>query len=188
MEGKAKKRLAWLPDGVKDAVRPAYVMLLRILRIPSHIRRVGLRRTLQEVNPARIVAEFLSDWKVHRHHAFVERHVMELLEDGRLSCLEKFGVVAEKGSLSAAERQTQENDVDLCLRVRDLGLLVVMTPFAELYHYESRSRGYENTPEKIKRLIAEGERIRARWKDVFQAGDPYYNSNFAMAEPFLENC
>ena len=78
------------------------------------------------------------------------------------------------------------NDIDLCLRVRSLGLLVVMTPFAELYHYESRSRGYENTPEKIRRLMAEGERVRARWKDVFQAGDPYYNPNFAPGTPFQE--
>ena len=80
------------------------------------------------------------------------------------------------------------NDIDLCLRVRALGLLVVMTPFAELYHYESCSRGYENTPEKVKRLVAEGERIRMRWKDVFQAGDPYYNPNFTMAMPFQEDC
>ena len=78
------------------------------------------------------------------------------------------------------------NDIDLCLRVRDLGLLVVMTPFAELYHYESRSRGYEDTEEKKSRLKAEGERIRARWKDVFQSGDPYYNPNFSSDTLFEE--
>ena len=40
---------------------------------------------------------------------------------------------------------------------------------------------------KVSRLVAEGERIRARWKDVFLAGDPYYNPNFALAVPFVEN-
>jgi len=39
---------------------------------------------------------------------------------------------------------------------------------------------------KVSRLVAEGERIRARWKDVFQAGDPYYNPNFTMDEAFVE--
>ena len=109
MEGKAKKRLAWLPDGVKDAVRPAYVMLLRILRIPSHIRQVGLRRTLHEANPVRVIARSMVERRVNRRHALVEKDVLGQLEGGRLSCLEKFGVVAEKGTLTDDERRMQES-------------------------------------------------------------------------------
>ena len=109
MEGKAKKRLAWLPDGVRDAVRPAYVMLLRILRIPSHIRQVGLRRTLHEANPVRVIARSMVERRVNRRHALVEKDVLGQLEGGRLSCLEKFGVVAEKGTLTDDERRMQES-------------------------------------------------------------------------------
>ena len=108
MARKAKKRLAWLPDGVRRVLRWGYLVVLRILHIPSHIRRVGLRRTLHEVNPLRIIAAWLTDCKVNRHHAFVERHVVELLSDGRLPRLEKFGIVAEKGSLTDSDRQAQE--------------------------------------------------------------------------------
>ena len=72
------------------------------------------------------------------------------------------------------------NDVDLCLRIRKAGYLIVWTPYAELYHYESKSRGYEDTPEKMERFNGERERLRARWADVIDAGDPYYNPNLRL--------
>jgi GT2 family glycosyltransferase len=69
------------------------------------------------------------------------------------------------------------NDVDFCLRLREKGLLNVFTPYAELYHHESISRGYEDTEEKIERFSGEKERLRARHPEVFAHGDPYYNPN-----------
>jgi len=69
------------------------------------------------------------------------------------------------------------NDVDLCMRVRKAGYLVVWTPYAELYHYESKSRGYEDTPEKKVRLEGEIQRFQNRWKEEMKKGDPYYNPN-----------
>lgn len=72
------------------------------------------------------------------------------------------------------------NDVDLCMRIRDRGYLIVFTPFAELYHYESKSRGYEDTPEKIKRFNSEVSRFKSRWHDELQNGDPYYNPNLTL--------
>lgn len=73
------------------------------------------------------------------------------------------------------------NDVDFCLRVRDAGYLNIFTPFAELYHYESKSRGYEDTPEKMKRFENERNLLRARWKRVIvEDGDPYYNPNLTL--------
>ena len=57
------------------------------------------------------------------------------------------------------------NDIDLCLRVRQTGKLIVFTPFVELYHFESKSRGYENTPQKARRLESEVEYFRKRWKE-----------------------
>ena len=77
--------------------------------------------------------------------------------------------------------QVAFNDVDLCLRIREAGYLVVWTPYAELYHYESKSRGYDDTPEKEKRINSEKARFRRRWSGTILAtGDPYYNPNLTQ--------
>lgn len=72
------------------------------------------------------------------------------------------------------------NDVDFCLKLRELGLLNVFTPFAELYHYESASRGLDDTGEKAERYNREAWKFRNKWKEVLEAGDPYYNPNFSL--------
>lgn len=72
------------------------------------------------------------------------------------------------------------NDVDLCMRIRKAGYLIVWTPYAELYHYESKSRGLDDTPEKQKRFEGEVKRFQERWAKELQAGDPYYNPNFTL--------
>lgn len=72
------------------------------------------------------------------------------------------------------------NDVDLCMRIRQMGYLIVWTPHAELYHYESKSRGSENTPEKKKRFESEVQRFRERWEKQLKEGDPYYNPNLTL--------
>ena len=72
------------------------------------------------------------------------------------------------------------NDVDLCLRIRQAGYLIVFTPFAEAYHHESKSRGPEDTREKQLRFRGEIDYFRARWQDVLDAGDPYYNPNLTL--------
>jgi hypothetical protein len=73
------------------------------------------------------------------------------------------------------------NDVDFCLRIREKGLLNVFTPFAELYHFESASRGIDVVDEtKAKRYEEEAEHFRTKWKEVIEKGDPYYNPNFSL--------
>lgn len=72
------------------------------------------------------------------------------------------------------------NDVDFCLKLREKGYLNVFTPFAELYHFESISRGLDDNGEKARRYNKESERFRKKWKDVLKAGDPYYNANFSL--------
>lgn len=71
------------------------------------------------------------------------------------------------------------NDIDFCLRLREAGYLNVYTPYAELIHHESISRGYEDTPEKRARFEGEVDRMKARWGAVLST-DPYYNPNFSM--------
>lgn len=72
------------------------------------------------------------------------------------------------------------NDVDFCIRLRQLGYLNVFTPFAELYHYESISRGLDNEGERAGRYDEESARFREKWKEVLEKGDPYYNPNFSL--------
>lgn len=72
------------------------------------------------------------------------------------------------------------NDVDFCLKLRKLGYLNVFTPFAELYHYESTSRGLDDQGEKAARYNDESARFREKWKAELEAGDSYYNPNFSL--------
>ena len=72
------------------------------------------------------------------------------------------------------------NDVDFCIRLRQKGLLNVFTPFAELYHYESASRGSDMVGDNAERYNKESEYFRNKWKEVLDAGDPYYNPNFSL--------
>ena len=72
------------------------------------------------------------------------------------------------------------NDIDFCLKLRKTGLLVVYDAFAKWHHYESKSRGYETTPEKKQRYDRELEIFRNRWSDVLKNGDEYYNKNFPI--------
>ena len=72
------------------------------------------------------------------------------------------------------------NDVDFCLKLREKGYLNVFTPFAELYHYESLSRGLDLEGRNAERYDAESEHFRTKWKKVLDAGDPYYNPNFSL--------
>lgn len=72
------------------------------------------------------------------------------------------------------------NDVDFCIRLREMGYLNVFTPFAELYHFESVSRGLDDKGARAERYNEESERFRKKWKTVLEKGDPYYNPNFSL--------
>ncbi len=75
------------------------------------------------------------------------------------------------------------NDVDFCLRLREKGYLNVFTPFAELYHFESASRGSDverADEEKARRYEEEAQRFREKWSELLAKGDPYYNPNFSL--------
>lgn len=72
------------------------------------------------------------------------------------------------------------NDVDLCLKLRAMNLLVIFNPVAEAYHYESVSRGYDKKGAKKERMEREKQILRDKWPEYFseEGGDPYYNRNF----------
>ncbi|MCI9382828.1 MAG: glycosyltransferase family 2 protein [Lachnospiraceae bacterium] len=71
------------------------------------------------------------------------------------------------------------NDVDFCLKLRKAGYLNVFTPFCELFHYESKTRGMEEG-EKLRRFQNEVALFQKKWKTELEAGDPYFNPNFSL--------
>lgn len=72
------------------------------------------------------------------------------------------------------------NDVDFCLKVKEAGYQVVYDPYAELYHWESKTRGAEDTQEKARRFQREIEYMRCRWISILKEGDPCYNKNLSL--------
>lgn len=89
------------------------------------------------------------------------------------SCYDEVGGLGEDFAISL-------NDVDFCLKLRDKGYLNVFTPFAELFHYESASRGSDMKGDNAERYNKESEYFRKKWADVLKQGDPYYNPNFSL--------
>ncbi len=74
------------------------------------------------------------------------------------------------------------NDVDLCLKVNQAGYLVVYDPYVQLYHMESKTRGAEDSKEKVRRFQTEIEYMRSHWINLLKNGDPYYNKNLSLTK------
>ena len=72
------------------------------------------------------------------------------------------------------------NDVDFCMKVRAAGYHILFNPYARLYHYESKSRGYEDTVQKQARFQKEINRFQQKWETEILNGDPYYNPNLTL--------
>lgn len=124
-------------------------------------------------------------------HAFIESSRYDTGYMGRIMCAQDYSAVTaacmmtKKSVFDAVGGLTEElevafNDIDYCLKVRELGKLVVYNPYAELYHYESKSRGMEDTPEKVERFNSEVAKFCERWEEILRKGDPYYNPNLTL--------
>lgn len=124
-------------------------------------------------------------------HAFIGMPRAEAGYMERIMCAQDYSAVTaacmmtKKSVYQAVGGLTEEfevafNDIDYCLKVREQGMLIVYNPYVELYHYESKSRGMEDTPEKAERFNSEVERFIERWEQVLEQGDPCYNPNLAL--------
>ena len=124
-------------------------------------------------------------------HTFIGQGRYEFGYFARAMCIQDYSAVTaacmmtkksvfDKVGGFSGELKVAFNDIDYCMKVRKENLLVVYNPYAELYHYESKSRGLEDTPEKIERFNSEIEYFREKWNDILEAGDPYYNVNLTL--------
>lgn len=108
---------------------------------------------------------------------FSRLKVVQTLSAVTAACmLVRKNVYAQVRGLDSEHLKVAFNDVDFCLKVRNAGYRNVWTPFAELYHHESKSRGLEDTPGKIARFNGEIDVMRARWPRDLDY-DPYYSIN-----------
>lgn len=125
-------------------------------------------------------------------HAFVGAGSHDAGYQKRILCAQNYSAVTaaclmvkhdlyrQVGGLTE-EFEVAFNDIDFCLKIRALGKLVVYNPYAQLHHYESKSRGYEDTPEKIRRFQGEIEKFKKHWAEILANGDPYYNPNLTLS-------
>jgi O-antigen biosynthesis protein len=122
-------------------------------------------------------------------HCFLPRNNLGYC--GRASLIQSFSAVTGAcllvrksiyeavGGLNEIELQVACNDVDFCLRLREAGYRNIWTPYAELYHHESATRGFDDTPEKLARSAKEIAYMKQRWGDLLQ-NDPAYNPNLSL--------
>ena len=124
-------------------------------------------------------------------HTFIGLHKSENSYFNRAMCAQDYSAVtaacmmSKRSVFDAVGGFTEElavafNDIDYCMKVRKLGKLVVYAPYAVLHHYESKSRGLEDTPEKVERFNREIATFAKRWPEILRDGDPYYNPNLTL--------
>ena len=121
----------------------------------------------------------------HRDSAgyFNRLSVVQNLSAVTAACLMiKKSIYDEVNGMDEVKFKVAYNDVDFCLRVLEKGYLNIFTPFAQMYHHESISRGYETTPEKIARFQTEKDALSKRHNEILTKGDPYYNPNLTHAK------
>jgi len=117
---------------------------------------------------------------------FARQHLVQDFCAVTAACLMVRCEVFQKlGGFDESRLPVTFNDVDFCLRARELGWRIVYTPYAELVHHESISRGLENTTEKQRRFFKESEFLLSRWGGLIQ-NDPAYNPNLSLGEKRFE--
>ncbi|KAB8043588.1 glycosyltransferase family 2 protein [Janthinobacterium aquaticum] len=166
----------WLDEMVSHALQPGIGAVGARLWYPDN--------TLQHAG----VIVGLGGVAGHAHSRMLRHHSGYF---GRASLLSAFSAVTaaclvirksiydEVGGLNEVELEVAFNDVDLCLRVRELGYTNVLTPYAELYHYESATRGLDDTAEKSARFGREVRYMMERWESLLQR-DPAYSPNLTL--------
>ncbi len=111
-------------------------------------------------------------------------HKASIMQD--LSAVTAAMMIVKKDAFDRVGGFTEElavafNDVDLCLKLRKTGKLIVYDPYAEATHHESVSRGDEYTARNAERWRREAAYMKSSWPEYYEKGDPYYNPNFSLA-------
>ncbi len=165
----------WIESLVEHAQRPEVAVVGCKLLYPDE--------TIQHAGVIVGIGSFAG----HAHHlspadhpGYMARpHLLQNVSAVTFACaMMRTRLYSELGGMDENNLAVAYNDVDFCLRALEAGYLNVYTPHAELYHYESRTRGSENDPAKQRRFAAETQYMHQRHRGVIERGDRFYNINF----------
>ena len=165
----------WLSEMLAHACRPEIGAVGALLRYPDgRIQHGGVILGQKGIG-------------AHAHAGLIDEdgyfsrpHLVQNFSAVTAACLlTRREVYRQLGGLDETHLTVAFNDVDFCLRLQKVGLRILWTPFAELRHYESSSRGPEDTLAKQERFASEVQYMLDRWSDVLR-NDPFYNPNLAL--------
>ncbi|HXV79371.1 MAG TPA: glycosyltransferase family 2 protein [Candidatus Binatia bacterium] len=166
----------WLDEMVSHAFRPEIGAVGAMLYYPNDtIQHAGV------ILGVRGVAAHAYCRQPRGYNGIASRAALcQNLSAVTAACLVVRREVFEKvGGLDEIHLAVAFNDIDFCLRVREKGYRNIWTPYAEFYHDESASRGYEESPEKLDRFEKERDHMKRRWGELL-LNDPAYNPNLAL--------
>jgi O-antigen biosynthesis protein len=166
----------WLTEMVSHALRPEVGAVgARLWYSDDTLQHAGV------ILGIRGVAEHVHRFLPRDHGGYFGRAVLiQSLSVVTGACIVVRKALYEAvGGLNEVELQVACNDVDFCLRLREAGYTNIFTPYAELYHHESASRGFDDTPEKQARSAKEVAYMHQRWGDALRT-DPAYSPNLSL--------
>ncbi len=185
----AKGEYLWLLNNDTQVITPNVMEELLGFCMRSDVGAVGARLyypddTIQH-------AGVIIGLKGIAGHAFVNTPRESLGYFGRIVAAQDYSAVTaacmmvKRKAFDQVQGLTEElkvafNDIDFCLKLQEKGYRIVYNPYAELYHFESKSRGEENTVTKVDRFNDEISYFEKRWATILKEGDPYYNPNLTL--------
>lgn len=168
----------WLEEMVSQVVQPGVGAVgARLLYPDDHIQHSGV------ILGGGGVAAHAHKGLPRKNHGYFSRAILvqELSAVTAACMLVKRSVYLEVGGFDEEHLKVAFNDVDFCLRLLQHGYRIIYTPYAELYHFESASRGLEDTVSKHDRFLAEIQCIKEKWQAALSA-DRFYNPNLSLGE------
>ena len=187
--GDAEGALVALVNDDVEVITPDWLEEMASLALQPQIGAVGARLlypdgTLQHggviLGLGGVAGHAHKDLPRHHHGYFGRAALIQGLSAVTAACLViRKAVYEEVGGLNETDLAVSYNDVDFCLRVRKAGYRNVWTPYAELYHHESASRGHEDSPEKKARFAREIAYMKQQWGDMLR-DDPAYSPNLTL--------
>jgi O-antigen biosynthesis protein len=171
----------WLTEMVSQAIRPEVGAVGAMLYYPDDvIQHAGII-----IGFGGVAVNCYNGRKRGSTGYFCRAELLQNYSAVTAACLlTRAEVFAEVGGFNENHLPVAFNDVDYCLRLRERGYLVTWTPYAELYHLESVSRGDDMSPSKIDRFRRDQAYMAERWAHVL-SNDPYYSPNLSLDEvPF----
>ena len=168
----------WLSEMVSIALQPGRGAVGAQLWYPGETLQHG--GVILGLGASRVAGHAHHQMPKGQHGYFGRASLINSFSAVSAACLViRKAIYEEVGGLNETDLQVGFNDVDLCLRLREKGYRNVWTPYAEFYHHESATRGYEDTPEKIARFDKEVQYMKQRWGDLL-LHDPAYSPNLTL--------